>query len=111
MRGADALPARVLVDPLRLRPILDNLCGTARKFTHAGGIEVEVRCTTHGSTTDLDLSVRDTGIGVAADRQPELFAPFVQADASTTRRYGGTGLGLAICDELARAMGGALRLE
>ncbi len=111
VRGADALPARVLVDPLRLRQILDNLCGNALKFTHTGSIGVDVRCTTNASSTDLDLSVHDTGIGVAPDRQPELFAPFVQADASTTRRYGGTGLGLAICDQLARAMGGALRLE
>jgi CheY-like chemotaxis protein len=91
-------------DSNRVRQILSNLISNAVKFTHAG--EVAVRLAK--SASGIRLEVADTGIGIAPDRVTRLFEKFVQADASATRAYGGTGLGLAICQELCRAMGGAI---
>ncbi len=91
-------------DSGRVRQILSNLISNAVKFTHAG--EVAVRLAK--SASGIRLEVADTGIGIAPDRVARLFEKFVQADASATREYGGTGLGLAICQELCRAMGGAI---
>ncbi|WP_374574385.1 ATP-binding protein [Phenylobacterium sp.] len=90
-------------DATRLRQILYNLASNAVKFTAEGSVEIEAR---HDG--ELVLEVRDTGPGIAADRQDALFDKFVQADASTTRRYGGSGLGLAICRELTALMGGSI---
>ena len=95
-------------DESRVRQIVMNYLGNALKFTEAGEIEVVVLPTLEGR---VRIEVRDTGIGIAADVQPQLFAKFVQADATTTRRYGGTGLGLAISRELAELMGGAVGLS
>jgi signal transduction histidine kinase/CheY-like chemotaxis protein len=108
---ATAIPTRVLVDPLRLRQALVNLVGNAIKFTERGGVWVEV-CY-DGSTSTLQIDVRDTGIGIPQAKLAALFRPFAQGDASTTRRFGGTGLGLTITRRIAEHLGGtcAVRSE
>ncbi len=102
------LPEHLLGDPVRLKQVLWNLLGNAVKFTAEGG--VKLRCSTGGEGR-IQFSVEDTGIGIAPDQQNEIFQPFTQADASTTRRFGGTGLGLTISAELVRIMGGVLELD
>ncbi len=107
VRYAPGTPRHVVGDPGRIRQILTNLVGNAIKFTKSGHVLVDVGgalVDEHGA--QLRLSVKDTGIGVPADRLPDLFDKFTQADASTTRRFGGTGLGLAICTQLVGLMGG-----
>ncbi|WP_420455562.1 response regulator [Rubrivirga sp.] len=104
---AEDVPRAVRGDVTRVRQVLLNLLSNAVKFTHEG--EVVVRAT--AAPGGVRFAVRDTGIGITAEQQATLFQPFVQADASTTRRYGGTGLGLAISKRLAELMGGALSVE
>ena len=106
---SDEVPARVLGDPTRLRQILTNLVNNAIKFTERGSIHIGVRelGSTYGRTR-LRFDVTDTGIGIREDRQALIFDSFVQADSSTTRRYGGAGLGLAICQQLVALMGGEI---
>ncbi|MGA0603997.1 ATP-binding protein [Caulobacter sp. KR2-114] len=94
-------------DATRLRQILYNLVSNALKFTPTGQVDVRV----HREDGILTVRVSDTGVGIAPERLPFLFDKFVQADASTTRKFGGTGLGLAICQELAQLMGGDVRVE
>ena len=94
-------------DPVRLRQILYNLCSNALKFTEEGSVEVTMD---YGDGL-LELSVRDTGIGIDPQTAAGLFDRFTQADVSTSRRFGGTGLGLAICQNLAQLMGGRIGLE
>jgi signal transduction histidine kinase/CheY-like chemotaxis protein len=89
-------------DPARVRQVLHNLISNALKFTQQGAVSVDF---SHDGAA-LILAVEDTGVGIDAARLAEIFEPFVQADASTTRRYGGSGLGLAICRDLAALMGG-----
>ncbi|MBV8500680.1 MAG: PAS domain S-box protein [Paucibacter sp.] len=98
-----AVPGRVVGDPTRVRQILSNYLGNALKFTESGRVVLRVTCPAPGR---VRLEVSDTGPGIAAELQPQLFTPFTQADSSTTRRYGGTGLGLSICRELASLMKG-----
>jgi len=99
-------------DSGRLRQILVNLVGNAIKFTECGEVVVEVEAASHVTdTVELHVAVRDTGIGIPADKQRLILEPFTQADGSMTRRYGGTGLGLAISKQLVELMGGRLWLE
>ena len=104
---ADDVPTSVIGDGLRLRQIILNLLGNAAKFTAEGAILLDVAV----AGDELVISVGDTGIGIAADRQTAIFEDFVQADTATSRTYGGTGLGLAISTELAKLMGGRLSLS
>jgi PAS domain S-box-containing protein len=106
------VPDRLYGDVGRLRQCLTNLVGNGIKFTERGEVEVQVAVEDRTpSRVCLRFSVRDTGIGIPAEKRDKIFAPFEQGDASTTRRYGGTGLGLAIVTELVRLMGGQLWLE
>ncbi|TKC89632.1 transporter substrate-binding domain-containing protein [Trinickia terrae] len=99
-------------DSVRLRQILFNLLSNAIKFTLTGEVSVHVAVVTQTEEgQSIDMSVEDTGIGIAPEVQARLFAPFVQAESSTTRRFGGTGLGLAICRRLIDLMGGTLSLN
>ncbi|MBX3403641.1 MAG: response regulator [Phycisphaeraceae bacterium] len=102
------VPSSVRTDPHRLRQIVLNLMGNAVKFT-AGG-RVTVRVSAPGPSR-LAISVQDTGIGIPRSMHEAIFNPFVQADGSTTRRYGGTGLGLTISRRLARMLGGDIVVE
>ncbi len=95
-----------LGDPTRIRQIALNLVGNAIKFTQRGGVRVTCRAGDFADGCNLELKIRDSGIGIPADRLGAIFRQFEQADNSTTRRYGGTGLGLAISRQLARMMGG-----
>jgi two-component system, sensor histidine kinase and response regulator len=106
------VPEQVLADSTRLRQVVINLVGNAIKFTERGdvGVTVEVEQRAPGHTM-LHFRVRDTGIGVAVEKQKAIFEAFSQADGSTARRFGGTGLGLTISTRLIEMMGGRLWLE
>ena len=126
------VPGHVTGDPIRLRQVLLNLIGNAIKFTEQGEIIIDVKLSESvqeqsvnsamstnenftefapGEKVELEFSVSDTGIGIASEDQDHIFAPFSQADASTTRQYSGTGLGLAICQEIVGLMEGQVGLE
>ena len=107
LRQCSPLPAMCLSDPLRIAQILVNLLSNAIKFTEHGSITLEI-----GREGDaLVFGVVDTGIGMTAEQLATVFAPFEQADNSTTRRFGGTGLGLAITRRIVELMGGSLHAE
>jgi len=111
---APQLPPRLLSDPVRIRQIVANLLNNAVKFTHRGKIELVVNA--HPVPGDaaawaMEISIRDTGIGIAPDKQAAIFEMFTQADASTTRKFGGTGIGLSISRSLASLLGGGIRVE
>jgi signal transduction histidine kinase len=109
---ADEVPSVVEGDPVRLRQVLVNLLGNAIKFTHSGEVGVCVDLKQQDtSRVVLHFSVRDTGIGIPADKLGIIFDNFSQADGSTTRRYGGTGLGLSISKRLVALMAGAMWVE
>jgi signal transduction histidine kinase/ActR/RegA family two-component response regulator len=107
------VPPRIIGDALRLRQVLMNLLGNAVKFTRQGGIFLGVHLLRTSASGELELSfaVRDTGIGIPADKIDMLFKSFSQVDSSTTRKYGGTGLGLAICEKLVSLMGGEISVD
>ncbi|MFM7331602.1 MAG: response regulator, partial [Brachymonas sp.] len=108
----DEVPRTVLGDATRLRQIFVNLISNAVKFTAAGEVVVTLtRRTSEQGGALLHASVRDSGIGIPADRVDKLFQIFSQVDTSTTRHYGGTGLGLAICKRLVALMGGRIWVE
>ncbi len=102
----EPLPATIAGDPARLRQVLTNLIGNAIKFTEAGGVRIVSKLTRDGAQTRYVIDIVDSGIGIPADKVESVFEPFVQAESSTTRRFGGTGLGLTISRGFARAMGG-----
>jgi CheY-like chemotaxis protein len=105
-------PEFVRGDPARLRQVITNLAGNALKFTERGEIVVQVFAETEDTAgSAVHFAVSDTGIGIAPDKQKAIFEPFLQADTSTTRRYGGTGLGLTISSRLVSLMGGHIWLE
>ena len=109
---APGVPTALLGDPLRLRQVLINLIGNAIKFTEQGEVLVAVeRDYAPDEPIRLKFGVRDTGIGIAKDKVPALFAAFSQADSSTARKYGGSGLGLAIVKRLVNLMQGEVSLE
>ncbi len=106
------VPARLRGDPTRLRQVLLNLAANAVKFTDRGEVSVSVAVAERkDSEVLLEVSVRDTGIGIPADKLDRLFQPFSQADTSATRIYGGTGLGLVISKRLVERMGGRIWVE
>ena len=107
------VPAYIRGDDLRLRQILTNLVGNAIKFTEQGEIFIGVHIVDKSENGALTLrfEVRDTGIGIPADKMERIFKAFSQVDSSTTRKYGGTGLGLAISEQLVRLMGGTISVE
>ncbi len=106
------VPAEILGDPGRLRQILVNLVGNAIKFTEQGGISVVVEKLSRTSEIiTLHFAVKDTGIGIPEEKRRQIFDAFVQADASSTRRFGGTGLGLSISAKLVNLMGGRVWVE
>src|SRR5205807_2463670 len=132
----DAVPERLIGDPLRLRQVLVNLVGNAIKFTEQGEVVVEVsrieaRASERGSLDPsippglslrssildprssilLQFSITDTGIGIPASKLEAIFQPFEQADGSLTRKHGGTGLGLAIVSRLVELMGGRVWVQ
>jgi two-component system, NarL family, sensor histidine kinase EvgS len=109
---APEVAASVRGDSVRLRQILFNLMSNAIKFTIKGEVALHVRTVEpRGADQVIELCVKDTGIGIAPEAQQSLFEPFVQAETSTTRRFGGTGLGLTICNRLVELMGGTMSLE
>jgi signal transduction histidine kinase/CheY-like chemotaxis protein len=112
IRYDPSIPPLLIGDPLRLGQVLLNLCGNAVKFTAQGEVELAFRLlsSTHAGI-NLQIYVRDSGIGIAPEHQQRLFEKFTQADQSTTRRYGGTGLGLAISKQLVELMGGRIWVE
>ena len=108
----DQLPANVMGDPGRFRQVLVNLLGNSAKFTEEGELELAIQV--ENETDDeivLHSTIRDTGIGIAPDKLESIFEPFIQADGSTTRKYGGTGLGLSICKKIAALMNGKVWAE
>ncbi len=109
---ADDIPGNLCGDPARLRQILLNLLGNAVKFTPKGEVSVNVELLgLDDDVARLRFEVRDSGIGIPADKIDLLFNPFTQADSSTTRKYGGTGLGLSIVKRLTELMGGEVGVE
>ncbi|MDD4161090.1 MAG: PAS domain S-box protein [Methanothrix sp.] len=105
-------PQAILGDPTRLRQILVNLLSNAVKFTDKGGVSAHISATPkEDGHHEIHFAIKDTGIGIPADKMSRLFLSFSQIDASTTRRYGGTGLGLAISKRLVEQMGGRIWVE
>jgi PAS domain S-box-containing protein len=109
---ASDVPDPLVGDVLRMRQVLTNLVGNAIKFTAAGTVGIEIGVIERATDqVTLRFAVRDTGIGIAADKQVVIFEAFEQADPSTTRRHGGTGLGLTIASRIVGLMGGTLAVE
>ncbi|RYD20466.1 MAG: response regulator [Verrucomicrobiaceae bacterium] len=106
--AGDSLASVIETDSQRLEQVLKNLLSNALKFTDTGFVRLQVRDASDGR---LAFVVMDTGIGIAPDKQRAIFDPFLQADGTTSRKYGGTGLGLSISRNLARLLGGEITLE
>ena len=111
-RVSPEIPPFLRGDTHRLRQVIINLCANAVKFTERGEVTLEVALESQrAGMATVRFAITDTGIGMRPDQVATLFSPFVQADASTTRKYGGTGLGLAICKQLVGMMGGAIGVD
>ncbi len=107
-----SVPPTLIGDPVRVRQLIVNLAGNAIKFTERGEVVVTLTASpSEAGLTTVQLSVRDTGIGIPLAQQQAIFEAFAQADASTTRQFGGTGLGLSICTKLTQLMGGRIWVE
>ncbi|CAN5432637.1 hypothetical protein BH10PLA1_BH10PLA1_08470 [soil metagenome] len=113
VRYIGAIPETITSDPTRVRQVLMNLVGNALKFTQSGGVKLIVSMTEPrgGESAMLRFDVVDTGMGLTIKQQESLFKPFVQADESTTRKFGGTGLGLTISKKLAEMLGGDITVR
>lgn len=106
------VPYRVHGDATQLRQVLMNLAGNAIKFTHTGHVNIMIETLTRNeNTANIRFSIQDTGIGLAKDKIQQIFDSFVQADGTTTRKYGGTGLGLSISKQLVELMGGTITVD
>jgi signal transduction histidine kinase/CheY-like chemotaxis protein len=107
-----SVPSLLRSDPSRIHQVLTNLLGNALKFTHKGGVQLDVKVVKEDEErVELALAVTDTGIGIPQEFMQRIFEPFTQADSSTTRQYGGTGLGLAITSQLVKALGGRIEVQ
>ena len=106
------IPEKIIADSARLRQVLTNLLNNAKKFTPSGKIELKVEsCISTTEERSVRFTVKDSGIGISQEAQSRIFQKFVQADATTTRKYGGTGLGLSICYALVELMGGEIGFD
>ncbi len=106
------IPDSLIGDPVKLRQVLFNLVGNAIKFTGEGQVEILInKNRSENNLVNLTFSVKDSGIGIPADKINKLFESFTQVDSSTTRKYGGTGLGLAISKKFIELMGGDIKVE
>jgi signal transduction histidine kinase/DNA-binding response OmpR family regulator len=105
------IPRTIQTDPLRIKQILMNLLGNGMKFTERGELCVRVRCEQVPGDSRIHFDISDTGLGMSPEQLSRLFQPFMQADESTTRRFGGTGLGLTISQRLARLLGGDITVS
>ena len=103
------MPAIIMTDPTRFRQILLNLTSNAIKFTEKGQVHVNISAQPLDSETQLTIKISDTGIGMSPEQINDLFKAFIQADSTTTRRFGGSGLGLAISKKLAQLLGGDIQ--
>ncbi len=112
---SESVPDGIIFDEIRLRQILFNVVGNALKFTEEGSVTIHLNADLSRSCDPfhlcLELAVSDTGIGIASDRQEQIFEAFIQNDGTTTRKYGGTGLGLAITKRLTEMLGGTIHLR
>jgi len=109
---AEGVPAAIMGDPTRVRQVLLNLLSNAQKFTEQGTIRVDIALARDGADRSwLRFSVKDSGVGIAAEKLLHIFDAFTQEDTSTTRRYGGTGLGLSISKRLVELMGGTISAQ
>lgn len=104
-------PSHLKGDPSRIRQVLTNLLSNAVKFTSQGEVVISASIKPTDQGLEFKVSVKDSGIGISKEKQKQLFSPFTQVDASTTREYGGTGLGLAICKQLCELMGGYISVS
>ena len=107
-RSDGGLPETILTDPTRVRQLVTNLVGNAIKFTEEGGVDIVARLVMSNGRPQMAIDITDTGIGMTNEQAAKVFTPFVQADASVTRRFGGTGLGLSISKRFAEALGGCI---
>jgi PAS domain S-box-containing protein len=112
LKQVNPVPDTILSDPLRLRQVLINLVGNAIKFTETGGVVLSVGLAdAQGQNPLLRIEIADTGIGMSEEQMARLFQPFVQADGSSSRRFGGTGLGLVISKRLTEMLGGKIAVR
>lgn len=105
------MPPHLVADEQRLMQILRNFLSNAFKFTHAGQVELQIRRPATMADDDIEFAVRDTGIGIPAEKQRLIFEAFQQVDGTISRKYGGTGLGLTISRKLAELMGGSINVS